>query len=280
MKSWQGLWQPHHRGVESQYNSVLHTFLIDDEAWRIFKRYPVYNGIVGNDAQPREVGQRWYDLIKQDCPYLLDKLPDFARNDTHGDPFVFDYEGLTISPGTLAYTYILGDMEKEFGLFTPNTTIVEIGGGYGGQMLVTLIHRAISYYNLIDLPLAILVAQKYMQYFPQERENTAIGFYDVNALPDVPHDLVVSNFCLTELDDTGIDSYLEHIFTKTRNCYILSNFYATDHLRGREAGRQERLVEKLEKIYQEVTVTEFCKGTNEMFTTHKIVGKGAKNVGE
>lgn len=279
MKSWQGFWQPHNRGIEAHYNKVLHTFLIDDEAWSIFKVYPTYNGIVGGDAQPREIAEFYYNRIKEEFPHLFAKLAEFVQSDCIGAPLCHEFDGITISAGTLAYVYILGDMERQFGPLNTGTRIIEIGGGYGGQMVNTLIHQQVATYALVDLKLAILVAQKYLQYFPNLRANTAISYYDTDLLPEEPSDLVISNFCLTELDDAGIDCYLENIFANSQNCYILSNFKATPHVAQRENGRQERLVEKLEEIYEEVLVEEFLPGLSDQFTVYRIIGRGAKNAG-
>jgi hypothetical protein len=276
MNNWQGKWQPHNASVNNKYNEVLHTFLIDDDAWKSFKTYPVYNGIVGNDSQSTEVAAAYLEGLRVLSPSIYDELHILAENDKVGHPIVHAFPDLPpISAGTIMYAYTLADIERHFGPLDAQSSILEIGAGYGGQMVVALLHQQIEKYSVIDLPLAITVIQKYMQYFKTQRDLTQVSYYDIDYLPLDRYGLVVSNFCLTELDDEGIDSYIDSVFVNCRNCYIQSNFKATKALEKRDLGREERLVSRLEELFAEVLVLPYAEGFSE-WTVNSIIGKGRK----
>jgi len=281
MKEFEGIWQPDHPEVRPNYDHVNKEFIKYEDKWATFKVAKTYNGIVGNDSQPKETGQRFLDAIKHYFPYILNKIEVFKRNDEVGGPFIYEYDdGTIISPGTLAYMYVVGDLEKYFGKLSPITRIVEIGPGYGGLCVTTLLHQLISTYAIIDLPDSLKVVNKYLSHFPDLLENTYVDLYNTNGIPTgVPYDIAISSYCLTELDDVGVNFYVDNIIKNCNGCYIESNFNCTPLVARRNLGRQDALIARLEDIFDEVLVINIQDEFKDFmtdrgpFSTQKIIGR-------
>ena len=97
-----------------------------------FKRDPVYAHYVGNDLKPHLVDE--YKKVV--------KVPYVHKNDKIGNPMLKD----GMSAGTLRYMKVWQDcMRFDF------NSVVEIGGGYGGQALIFWDYGDVDY-MIIDIP--------------------------------------------------------------------------------------------------------------------------------
>ena len=63
------------------------------------------------------------------------------------------------------------------------------------------------------------------------------------------YDLVISEFCISEMDDKGIDDYYEKYLSKSKNIYLLMNMW--------DEVRKERFVNKVEKDFNLEMFKEF-----------------------
>ena len=109
-----------------------------------------------------EVGLTYLDRIRKECPEALEKIELVKLNDQYGGPLVFSYSTIgEIAPSTLGYLYNGQKMLNYFGSLE-GKTIVEIGGGYGGQCLILSKLTNFAQYTIYDLPEANMLTNKYL----------------------------------------------------------------------------------------------------------------------
>src|ERR1035437_752472 len=103
----------------------------DESIFKVFKSHPEYVPML--EHLDEKQGLEYLMVIKEKYSQLFDKLNQFRGNDAVGSPNRYEYgETGLISPTTLRYVKMLGDMIEMYETFE-NETIIELGGGYGGQ---------------------------------------------------------------------------------------------------------------------------------------------------
>lgn len=180
-----------------------------------FKKNPVYCRYINNDNRPRETAEAFYWHIRRMYPWLAtpQMLQLFGMNDKIGEPTLYYIEGTVISPGTLRFIKVLGDVTAAFGM---PSSIVEIGAGYGGQCLIFKLASMVDY-TIIDIPESLEVSKAYL------------GMLDVQTnfiskiTEPVGADFVISDYCISEMDRAGIDYYIGNVVRHCRNGYFTCN---------------------------------------------------------
>lgn len=205
-----------------------------------FKTIPGYAAIVGNDLRNRQTASSFFTFIKKNFPEIYKDLQSFTINDNIGNPNIFNIEGINISPGTLRYVRVLGDILT----FDPKS-IVEIGGGYGGQALVTHIHSPSIEYTLIDYTEPLALAKKYLDTVAPSKNYNFIDSNNIYIPEETTYDLVVSDYCLSEFDKSGIEFYFNSVLSKSKNGYFSINSTAE---------RRKVLLDKLKETFDEVII--------------------------
>ena len=202
----------------STYSDFCQKAAKNPDLFKKFKTYPVYFGIVENVS--KKFGRNYLDIILEQSPELMQYLAAFKQNDLYGNPKTYFYpETGNISPTTLRYIKVASDLKKEFGSLD-NCTIVEVGGGYGGQckILSDLFH--IKEYIIIDLPGPLALAKKYLEKL-QVPNVTFIKHTD--AIPAKAFDLAISNYAVSECTTAMQRKYLERVFASSKNGYVIYN---------------------------------------------------------
>jgi len=244
------------------YMSVVDDALIYDDVFKEFKQNRYYSAIVG--GQSDEDGAKWFiERIKNNDP-VDSKIETFKKNDTIGDPALYDSKeyGL-IASSTLRYINSLLTIQEHLGDLN-GKDIVEVGVGFGGLCYVLSSYYDLKSYRLVDLPNATLLALKCLAKLDvdnlviershqevnlkyEERGKTAGDFrgkFDTEKWPvsiienrrknnrdfqiNFNHpkfDLLISEYCITEMDDAGIDSFYEKYIQHSENIYIFSNLW-------------------------------------------------------
>lgn len=184
-----------------------------------FKRHPSYQQILEHVDQAG--GQAYLDIIKTEYPHLLSLIDAFKDNDIVGNPITFPYpETGRISPSTLRYIKVTGDLEKFFGKDL-GEKIVEIGVGYGGQLLINDRLFKITEYHLFDLPPVLCLVSKYLE---SHILNTS---YVLNTLNQCngndTYDLVISNYAFSELPSQLQLMYIKKVLSKAQKGYLIMN---------------------------------------------------------
>ncbi len=182
-----------------------------------FRRDPVYKGIV--EQVTREQGIRYLEVINRDSD-VLSAMEAFKENDRYGSPIMYDYPPFgAISPTTLRYVKVLGDLKRHFGILD-GLNICEIGVGYGGQCRIINAFYRPATYCLVDIKPALNLAQRFLDNYALA---SILTYKTMNELDRHSYDLVISNYAFTELPRRIQDVYLGKIIVSSRRGYITYN---------------------------------------------------------
>ena len=153
-----------------------------------FKRDSYYIGFVGNDTRPKETVEAFDKVVKSE--YV-------SKNDVIGNPVLHSGK----SAATLRFMKVVEETNDPF-----MSDIIEIGGGYGGQCLVYNQMNININYTIVDLPEALELSKAYLK-----ANNVNCDFVSSEDFKPLECDLLISDYCLSELDNKGIDFYLDNI---------------------------------------------------------------------
>lgn len=225
---------------------------LDDEIFKNFKQYKVYNEILEHVGY--NLGLKYYDEIKKlDVSLLKDNLiTEFKKNDKVGNPILFNFNEIeNISGSTLRYIHVLAKLKQLFGSLN-NKKICEIGVGYGGQCRILSSFFKLKSYTLIDLKPVLGLAQKYLDNYPL---NTVIEYKTMNELSyDKEYDLVISNYAFSEISKEFQKIYLDKVIKKSKSGFMIMNQIAPD---GFEQYSQNELLKEIpnSQIIEEIPLT-------------------------
>jgi hypothetical protein len=119
---------------------------------------------------------------------------------------------------------------------------VEIGGGYGGQCLVYKEMQDVDY-TVVDIPESLELSGAYLK--ANDIESTLISS---ESFKPIETDLLISDYCLSELTDEGIDFYLDNI--KFKHGYFTCN------------GQFDYIESKLKSLGYKVTIKDEVPATS------------------
>lgn len=235
MKKFNGKWLP-----ESEDYKKICLKLLND--LKDFKRNNIYSYFVGNDLRSNSIANDFYNFIKLEYPTLLisDNINKFSCNDKIGAPNLYRIEKIIISPGTLRFMKVLGDVFK---IDPKINKIIEIGSGYGGQALIFKKYNENIDYSIIDIPESLSLAKSYLKVNEVEVKSISI---DSISLED-KYDLVISDYCLSELDYDEVKFYADNVISKCNYGYFTVN---------NNGESLEKLIYLLKKHFSFVDVSE------------------------
>ena len=197
----------------------------DYKIFNNFRTNPIYNTILEHVGLQQ--GQEYLNEIRK-SPELLKHMESFKENDAWGGPVTYEFQPFgKISPSTLRYVKVLGDLISTFGNID-NFRIAEIGVGYGGQCRIVNSWLKPALYLLVDIKPALLLTQRYLDNFILPAR---LDYKTMNELPAESYDLVISNYAFTELPRTIQDVYLKKIILNSANGYITYNEITPPHFR-------------------------------------------------
>lgn len=153
-----------------------------------FKRDSYYIGFVGNDVRPKETVEAFDKVVNSE--YV-------SKNDVIGNPMLHNGK----SAATLRFMKVVEETNDAF-----ISDIVEIGGGYGGQCLVYNEMNKNINYTIVDLPEALELSKAYLK-----ANEIECSFISSDKFTKLECCLLISDYCLSELDEKGIDFYLDNI---------------------------------------------------------------------
>lgn len=172
-----------------------------------------------------QLGLEYKKLIKQEFNVDIDSYNYLIQaNDKIGNPIKNDIDGYYISPSNLRYIYhsllIKSKIEKWFN--KTNIKILEIGGGYGGLWfyLKNIADKNQIDYSIIDLP-NITQLQKFFCNKMNLNVN-AISCFDIDNINE-NYDLLISNYCISEIEMDNRLEYLNKIATKCNKKFYTWN---------------------------------------------------------
>lgn len=197
------------------YKDIVKEMVHNNAIFATFRNYhSAYNKVLEHASV--NFGQDCLDMIS---PKFKDNRQwmEIARiNDSIGLPVTYTYDLYgEWSPTTLMYMKVLSDLDRFFDI-DENTSIFEIGGGYGGQCRLIKEYYGIKDYYMLDLPIVTKLQKRYLE---------ANGIFDVRF--DVhPYtvplaDLVISSFAFDELSPEWQKMCFNHSI-KRSSCGIIS----------------------------------------------------------
>jgi len=193
----------------------------DDEFFSTFKRNNFYRAVLEHVSE--EQGQMYYDEIDENS-LMKKEIHKFSINDFYGLPIVHDFEFGTFSPTTLRYAKVLNDISKLVDI--NDSSIAEIGAGYGGQYLVTRQLFKPKRYSFFDIDPAIRLIKKYTRI--SRSDDIDLDFYVSNSSIEMKnYDLVISNYAISECEKDIQDYYISNVIAGSKRGYITFN-----HMRG------------------------------------------------
>ena len=215
------------------YQDFLQSVL-DQKDFGSFKCNKTYNNVL--EHVDEEKGQQYYNCIKNEFELSDETILDFCRkNDFLGNPNKVNYSFGLCSPTSLRYVYfahlILSELKK---LNKTSTSLVEIGGGYGGLCLA-IYHYApnfqiqINKYYLIDLPEAVLLQKKYLDIF--QIPNIEIHNAETYG-QDIQEDNLycIATYSFSEIGGFYQNAYLCNLFPKVSHGFMVWNWEGSVNL--------------------------------------------------
>jgi len=202
------------------YPAFCHLAANDEYYFNEFKRSWAFNLV--HESFTYEEGRDCLILMLSRYPKFLEKVEAFRANDLYGNPRTFKYPFVgNFSPTTLHYMKVAGDLKQIFGNLN-GLTIVEIGGGYGGQCKILSDLFQFEKYILIDLPEPLELAKKYVQ----KHGISNVLFYTFDEIPFLKStDLVLSNYTFTECEKKLQKKMIQNILMGSKRGYLICNFY-------------------------------------------------------
>lgn len=200
------------------YNKFCLEASQDDNLFNIFKQNYHYNEILEH-LHPY-LGQQYYEITKKYYPKALEKINEIKINDAYGDPQIFDYYFGKYSATTLRYLKVAAELEHCFKDIS-SYSILEIGGGYGGQSIISNIVHGYKSWTIVDLPEVVELQKKYLSKFNYTNINS-ISFLDNYC--DKKYDLIISNYAFSECNRAVEMDYIKKIMSNNEKIYMTLNF--------------------------------------------------------
>lgn len=233
----------------SSYTEFCTRAACDPLIFSDFRHHPMCTAII--ETVSKEQGQKYLDFINEKRPEIKPYLQHFKTNDSIGNPQTYSYQGLgDIAPTTLRYIKVAADLQHFFGSLD-GCSIIEIGGGYGGQckILAELFH--LKNYVVVDLPDTLALAEKYLT--AQGIQNVSFVTPDTHIM-DQEFDLVISNYAFSECTYRMQTQYIKEILAKAKRGYLTCNILVS-HPTGQPSliTRAEGIFATKGKVLQELT---------------------------
>lgn len=189
-----------------------------EEAFSHFRRSEFCLKMIDNCTKYQ--GLQFLSVISERYPHLLKKMSQFQENEGVGNPVMEAFsEYGSFCPATLRYVKVAGELGALFGNLS-GKTVVEIGGGYGGQCRILSSLYAFKEYIIVDLPEVLELAKKYLE--PWGFTHIRYLTPDQISLED-RYDLLISNYAFSECSYKTQISYVEKLFKRSQCGYLLCN---------------------------------------------------------
>ncbi len=146
------------------------------------------------------------------------------------------------SPTLFRYLKVHQDLTRYFGSLK-GFTVSELGGGFGGQCLVSMKQSMISNYIIYDLPPVLNLQRKFLNVAGISQER--LSFFDGSSPLPCQGDLFLSNYAYSELTRSLQLQYLENVLQNHTFGYITWNTLSEEYLDGLSI---EQLIKYFPKI--------------------------------
>jgi putative sugar O-methyltransferase len=205
---------------DSIYPNFCELAANDDSIFNTFRMNPNYTSILEHVSF--EQGNIYTELINKNNPELWVNVKKYMLNDNAGSPRKMLFNGNYISPTTIRYIKVLGDIKNQFGDLS-GLDIVEIGCGYGGQAKIIMDTFDVKSYTLIDLQSVLKLTKKFLTKCGVNLDKVVFKTMD-ELTNDKNYDLFISNYAYTECTKAVQLEYHDKVLSKSRMGYMTANF--------------------------------------------------------
>jgi hypothetical protein len=209
--------------------------IVSSNEFNNFKTNKQYNGILEHVSF--EQGNEYISLIQKTISedfseITFENINEYLLlNDKYGSPlqkkFMYNEKQILCSPTSLRYV-LHALLILKYLKYTSLTKIVEVGCGYGGLFLAInhfskILDIKIENYYFVDLPEITKLIAKYLS---MHTENIFINYY-IHSAYDYGKDIkdenlfFISNYCFTEIDPEHRLKYIDNLFPKIKNGFII-----------------------------------------------------------
>jgi hypothetical protein len=184
-----------------------------------FRRHYCYREVL--EHVTKEGGLKYLEAIEAQTPQLIENIILFRENDLIGNPIVHQYPKIgSMSPTTLRYIKVASDLLNIFGKDI-GANVVEVGVGYGGQLLVNDKVFSFTEYLMYDLPPVLELVAKYLESFIL---NCSYRLATLNQSAGTEtFDLVISNYAFSELPSQLQRMYIKKVLSRCQRGYMTMN---------------------------------------------------------
>jgi hypothetical protein len=205
-------------GCKTGFQEECELATSNDETFANFRRLQSIVDII--DTVGGSLGAECLDLAEQLNPTVVASYDRFRSSDACGNPELHQMGSRGGFSGVTArYIYFLTEIESLFGSLE-GKSIIEIGGGYGGQCKIVHDLFKPAAYTLVDLPHVLKLAKRFLHSFGIDD----VQYKTADELADGQHyDLVISNYAFTECRKEVQAQYLEQILTRSTWGYLKCN---------------------------------------------------------
>ena len=202
--------------------------LCKSEDISVFKAHPKYSYMLEHVTYGE--GQAYLNAIREKTDISIDDIRAFCSlNDSVGSPERSQYEFGEASPTSLRYifqAYLILTHMKSLGM--ADSTVVEVGGGYGGLCLA-IHYFAEKYgvhlkgYTIVDL---LPITRLQHMYISKVNPNIHLRTCDSNTYGESITDtnmFLISNYCFSEISNIHQKRYIHSLFPKVSHGFMAWN---------------------------------------------------------
>jgi hypothetical protein len=200
-----------------EYKKLCKAAAEDSVIFSSFRSRPEYKDIL--EAIDADIGHTYYLALNQLYKNKIESLRLVWLNDTIGGPQLVKYPYGTYSPTTLRYFKVACDLDFLFDDIS-EMNVLEIGGGYGGQCVVSNALSGFKSWTIVDLPEVKLLQERYLSYFPIQSK--CISYEDIDK-DENEYDLIVSNYAFSECVKEVQDLYIKKYMSNNERIYMTLN---------------------------------------------------------
>ncbi|HUA52777.1 MAG TPA: putative sugar O-methyltransferase [Candidatus Sulfotelmatobacter sp.] len=189
----------------------------DDGCFAGFREDPVYSAVVTSQLHYR--GRDYFEMLEARGfdPGFFAAVRDHDR--IGGATLASFGAAGDLAPQTMRYVKVLSDLEQLFGSLD-GASIIEIGGGFGGQCAVIAKRFGFARYTIVDLREPLMLARRYLDALAIPN----VAYELLEALPiNARYDLVISCYGLSELARPFQVMHLQRVLLRARAGYLLWN---------------------------------------------------------
>ena len=197
--------------IEALYKRLVKSFVDDDKAFETFKRNPQYSSIIG--VPTIEQMFRFYTNLKDDGELYV-KLPELAKMDTIGGPWLYPFDGMKYSANLIRYVDSLRLIRKHIGSLD-GKRVLEFGSGFGGFFWVSSCIWKMTSYNIVDLTEAEDLAIKHSK---------ALGLELKRGKPEA-WDITIAEYSLTEQVGDDLWKYTAEYLEPVKTFWVRCNIF-------------------------------------------------------